>query len=730
MSDPDQKKKGTLARLFGSKKREATAKDGTSKAEKTMTLKQQKKEAKMAEKEKKATLKALKKAEKANKKDREVKRQVAKRVNRGRLFLDCKMARNEDKTYTIRLMVYDAKELMGMNKDGTADAYLKLEVKPDMTPGKDSKQKSSVARGTRNPMFKQEFVWVVRGSTDVEGTRLHVAMHNQGGWKKNEFMGSMSFALAEILDPNTPTAGWFKLLDQKKGDMQAVPFRIKRRAEADEIYGTAEDVGARGSVEGLVRPSAIVRAPEPDMPASSSTQEKPSHDTFDYLKVLGQGAFGKVMLAEHKQSKKLFAVKALSKEEIIECDDVECTMTERRVLALASGCKFLTSIYGSFQTPERLFFVMELVPGGDLMFHLQKEEVFSFDQTRFVVGEILLGLWYLHENGVLYRDLKLDNVMLDGEGHVKITDFGMCKEAIWGAATTTTFCGTPGYLAPEIIKEAPYGKSVDFWALGVLTYELLDGNSPFEGDDEDEIFEEILNKEVDMDSDWTADMRSFVSGLLCREPARRLGMGKSGMADIKAHDFFAGQDWTKLEAREIEPPYKPAAMKDKNDLDNFDSEFTDADVDFTPVDQDVLEDLEQEVFTGFSFVNPAMAESADGEEAPAPPARRHHLAGKAWYRPDLGRSDAASELYGTESGTFFIRESASQPGCYAIAVSMGEKCWNGLITPTTQMDGTTLYKVYVKNKFTSLEELISYYCHHPMFRDPTGAKIKLKMSSS
>jgi classical protein kinase C beta type len=230
--------------------------------------------------------------------------------------------------------------------------------------------------------------------------------------------------------------------------------------------------------------------------AAARPLEKVSAASFNFTKVLGQGSFGKVMLAERKGSGEVYAIKAIKKDAVIEDDDVDCTMTERRVLALSSGNPFLTRLHATFQTPDRLFFVMEFVNGGDLMFHIQQLRVFKFEQAQFYCAEICSGLWYLHENGILYRDLKLDNVMLDGDGHIKIADFGMCKENIFGTGRTTTFCGTPGYLAPEIVQELPYNASVDFWSLGVLMFEMLIGDSPFDADDDDELFDQIQNKKV------------------------------------------------------------------------------------------------------------------------------------------------------------------------------------------------------------------------------------------
>ncbi|XP_065183412.1 protein kinase C-like [Sycon ciliatum] len=348
------------------------------------------------------------------------------------------------------------------------------------------------------------------------------------------------------------------------------------------------------------------------VPSGSSDQQRrslistgaSSLDDFLLLKVLGKGSFGKVMLVEHKETQEVFAIKVLKKDVILQEDDVECTMIEKRVLVMATHHPFLTSLHSCFQSRDRLFFVMEYVTGGDLMFQIQRSRKFDESRTRFYAAEIVSALRYLHKKGVVYRDLKLDNVLLDHEGHVKIADFGMCKENISGSSLTNTFCGTPDYIAPEILEEKDYGFSVDWWALGVLMYEMMAGQPPFEADTEDELFDAILHDDVLYPVWLSREASSVLRGFLTKRSEKRLGCTHQGEDAIASHPFFKIIDWHALDQRQIRPPFVPKS-KTKKDTSNFDSEFTSERPQITPTDRQTLEGITQEEFLGFSFVNDA-----------------------------------------------------------------------------------------------------------------------------
>ncbi|XP_078533249.1 protein kinase C theta type isoform X1 [Lissotriton helveticus] len=323
----------------------------------------------------------------------------------------------------------------------------------------------------------------------------------------------------------------------------------------------------------------------------------------DFLlhKLLGKGSFGKVFLAELKKVNQFFAVKVLKKDVVLMDDDIECTMVEKRVLSLAWENPFLTHVYCTFQTKENLFFVMEYLNGGDLMFHIQMCHKFDLGRATFYAAEIVCGLQFLHSKGVVYRDLKLDNILLDKEGHIKIADFGMCKENMFGPTKTNTFCGTPDYIAPEILLGQKYNVSVDWWSFGVLVYEMLIGQSPFHGQDEEGLFQSIRMDDPFYPRWLNKEARDILVKLFIREPERRLGM----KGNIRQHAFFQGIKWEVLENRGMCPPFQPK-VKSPSDCSNFDKEFLNEKPRLSCGDKTLMNSMDQNMFTNFSFINPKM----------------------------------------------------------------------------------------------------------------------------
>ncbi|KAF3005462.1 Serine/threonine kinase [Neopestalotiopsis sp. 37M] len=341
---------------------------------------------------------------------------------------------------------------------------------------------------------------------------------------------------------------------------------------------------------------------KPPLPLATDpgTGQRIGLDHFNFLAVLGKGNFGKVMLAETKKSRRLYAIKVLKKEFIIENDEVESIRSEKRVFLVANRERhpFLTNLHACFQTETRVYFVMEYISGGDLMLHIQRGQ-FGTKRAQFYAAEVCLALKYFHENGVIYRDLKLDNILLTLDGHIKIADYGLCKEDMWFGSTTSTFCGTPEFMAPEILLDKKYGRAVDWWAFGVLIYQMLLQQSPFRGEDEDEIYDAILADEPLYPIHMPRDSVSILQKLLTREPDQRLGSGPTDAQEIMSQPFFRNIVWDDIYHKRVAPPFLPQ-IKNATDTSNFDSEFTSVTPVLTPV-QSVLSQAMQEEFRGFSY---------------------------------------------------------------------------------------------------------------------------------
>ncbi|XP_036204152.1 serine/threonine-protein kinase N2 isoform X1 [Myotis myotis] len=324
---------------------------------------------------------------------------------------------------------------------------------------------------------------------------------------------------------------------------------------------------------------------------------------FRCCAVLGRGHFGKVLLAEYKHTNEMFAIKALKKGDIVARDEVDSLMCEKRIFETVNSVRhpFLVNLFACFQTKEHVCFVMEYAAGGDLMMHIHTD-VFSEPRAVFYAACVVLGLQYLHEHKIVYRDLKLDNLLLDTEGFVKIADFGLCKEGMGYGDRTSTFCGTPEFLAPEVLTETSYTRAVDWWGLGVLIYEMLVGESPFPGDDEEEVFDSIVNDEVRYPRFLSTEAISIMRRLLRRNPERRLGAGEKDAEDVKKHPFFRLIDWSALMDKKVRPPFVPT-IRGREDVSNFDDEFTsEAPILTPPREPRILSEEEQEMFRDFDYI--------------------------------------------------------------------------------------------------------------------------------
>jgi len=326
-------------------------------------------------------------------------------------------------------------------------------------------------------------------------------------------------------------------------------------------------------------------------------------DNFQFIRRLGKGAFGTVVLTRGKLPggpEQLFALKALKKRGITR-SNIRLIMAEKEALMLTSGHPYITTLYSCFQNKDHLFFVMEYMSGGDLKEQLDEVDVFSEERAKFYAAEITLAVQFLHQHGILHRDLKLDNVLVDSDGHCKIADFGLSKLGLFRHCKARTNCGTPFCMAPELVKNLPYGQGVDWWAVGVMLFEMLTGDPPFYYDEEDDsddpdtqekLDQKILNDEVDIPDDMSLAAAPIVLKLLMKDPKQRLGSNSSVKA-VRQHPFFKGIDWKALQEKRVKPPEK-VARKPEEDNKRLSKVLK---------DDNTSGVINRKLFQGFSFVN-------------------------------------------------------------------------------------------------------------------------------
>jgi len=322
-------------------------------------------------------------------------------------------------------------------------------------------------------------------------------------------------------------------------------------------------------------------------------------EDFDLLKVLGKGGFGKVMLVRKKNTNDIYAMKVLKKEAVIRRNQVVHTKTETHILKQIRH-PFLTRMFFAFQNEGKLYMVLNYLPGGELFYRLKRETRFSIERVRLYSAEIALGLGHLHGLDMIYRDLKPENLLLDEVGHVCLTDFGLSKEMVTTANAAKTFCGTPEYLAPEILQNVGHGKAVDWWSLGTLIFEMLTGLPPFYSRNLNHMYDKILRAELRCPTYLPSDVTALIQGLLIRDPIKRLGSGPGDVKELERSPFFTPLDFEKVYKKEYTPIYKPN-IGGETDVANFDPTFTNEQAVDSVIDTNALSDKHKNEFKGFTY---------------------------------------------------------------------------------------------------------------------------------
>ncbi|RCN47266.1 kinase domain protein [Ancylostoma caninum] len=492
---------------------------------------------------------------------------------------------------------------------------------------------------SRKPKLeRQKRLFKVKERKDMAGAKKQLGVHALSRMLKgreNEPVvdyGSAGVQSAHALSVKSSSMAVREIVKERPGSYVDLPNRYSQvpssySCEASEIShhqrqhsqnenaAIAEDrrrksipstIPSQTSEPAAAQSSSVVKSPAP-VPVAAPVISKGTNlsvDMFRMVSVLGRGHFGKVILAQYKPNSTYYALKILKKGDILGRDEVESLMVEKRIFEIATVSRhpFLVNSFGCFQSAEHVFFVMEYSMGGDLMRHIH-DDIFSEERSCFNAACVLLGLEFLHKNNIIYRDLKLDNLLLDKDGFVKLADFGLCKEGMGPTDKTSTFCGTPEFLAPEVLTESSYTRAIDWWGLGVLIFEMLVGEPPFSGDDEEEIFDSIVNDEVRYPRFLSIESISIMRRLMRKNPEKRLGAGEKDAEEVKMQRFFKhiNWEWDRLLRKEIKPQFIPQ-IKNPEDVSNFDDEFTKEKPRFSSAkDKHIITEADQQLFSNFDF---------------------------------------------------------------------------------------------------------------------------------
>ncbi|CUM52766.1 unnamed protein product [Debaryomyces tyrocola] len=342
---------------------------------------------------------------------------------------------------------------------------------------------------------------------------------------------------------------------------------------------TGEDKnGGMGTAESskTLSQTDLTKKPSRHGDRDTTTKGKYTLNDFQILRTLGTGSFGRVHLTRSIHNGRFYAMKTLKKERVVNMKQVEHTNDERRMLKLAQH-PFIIRMWGTFQDCHNLFMIMDYIEGGELFSLLRKSQRFPTPVAKFYAAEVFLAIEYLHELDIIYRDLKPENILLDKNGHIKLTDFGFAKEV---SDVTYTLCGTPDYIAPEVVATKPYNKSVDWWSFGILIFEMLTGYTPFYDPTPMKTYENILNGTITYPDYLPPDILDLLQKLIVKDLSQRLGNLQDGSDGIKNHPWFKEVIWERLLSRDIETPYEPPITSGIGDTSQFDRYPEDKDLDY------------------------------------------------------------------------------------------------------------------------------------------------------
>jgi len=338
--------------------------------------------------------------------------------------------------------------------------------------------------------------------------------------------------------------------------------------------------------------------PEEKEKLSSYTNKKLTVNDFSTIRVIGKGSYGKVLLVKKNDDEQIYAMKVLKKKAMIKRNQVTHIKAERRIMELIDH-PFIVKLRYAFQSPQKLYMVMDYCPGGELFFHIQRVERFNEEAVKFYAAQLALAIDHLHKNNIIYRDLKPENVLINKDGYIKITDFGLSKENISDNTGAKSFCGTPEYLAPEIVEGKGHGQAVDWWSLGSILYEMLTGMPPFYNNDREKLFNSIKSGQVKFPKYLSKEAVDLLQKFFVKDPEKRLGSGPNGLNDIKSHPFFSSIDWDSILAKKIKPPFTPK-LKSPTDTRYIDQEFTNLSIKESIGTGDSL-NPEDDPYGGFSY---------------------------------------------------------------------------------------------------------------------------------